>query len=176
MNLYKLYKKIMKKETYNDLNFLLGGFDSFEEFPIISRDRRVEKLQVALKQEDVSEFLLGFAFFLLNTVQAMARDSHKKLGLTAITFTKFDDDCGPTLVPKIFIYPGAAANDLRQKLIKNRPRTDSPEMTKVKNVFTACSLFESFLFLESRFFDKACDEEVIRIYAIPHHGNVLKDI
>lgn len=42
MNLLKIYKKIIEKEPYNDLGELLWEFDSFEEFPMVSRDSRIK--------------------------------------------------------------------------------------------------------------------------------------
>ncbi|UVK84393.1 immunity 15 family protein [Pseudomonas sichuanensis] len=169
MNLLKTYKKIMGEESYADLGELLRGFDSFEEFPIISRDSRMKKLKKTLKEENISDFLLGFAFFLLNTLHALARNNQKKVELTAITFTQFDDRHGSILVPKIFVYPSEASDILRQRLIGSQPKEDSNEMNRVKKIFTSCGLVEGFIFLESRFFDKACNEELIRVYAIPRH-------
>lgn len=169
MNLLKIYKKIIEKEPYNDLGELLWEFDSFEEFPMVSRDSRIKKLKKTLRSENISDFLLGLAFFLLNTLHAVARNNQKKIELTAITFTQFDDRHGTTLVPRIFVYPSDASDTLRQWLIDNQPKEDSKEMNRVKKIFTSCGLFESFIFFESRFFDNACNEELIRIYAIPRH-------
>lgn len=167
MKSHGLYAKIIKKEAYNDLRCLAGAFDDFEEYPIISRDSRLKKLQRKLEKKDISDFLLGLAVFVLNTVRALARSNQRQLELTAITFTRFDASGGSTLVPQLFIYPSTAASALRQTLIKNQPETDSMEMTKVKQLFTTCGFVESFVFLESRFFDHACNEELVRIYAIP---------
>lgn len=167
MKLHGLYAKIIKKEAYNDLRCLAGAFDDFEEFPIISRDSRLKKLQRKLEKKDISDFLLGLAVFVLNTVRALARSNQRQLELAAITFTRFDASGGSTLVPQLFIYPSTAAGALRQTLIKNQSETDSMEMTKVKQLFTTCGFVESFVFLESRFFDHACNEELVRIYAIP---------
>ncbi|NIF15409.1 Imm15 family immunity protein [Pantoea sp. Cy-639] len=169
MNLLKIYKKIIENESYNDLNELLFNFENFEEFPVISRDSRIKKIKKTLKEDNISDFLLGLAFFLLNTLHALARNNQKKIELTAITFTQFDDRHGLILVPRIFVYPSDASNTLRQWLINNQPKEDSDEMNRVKKIFTSCGLVESFIFLESRFFDKACNEELIRIYAIPRH-------
>lgn len=169
MNLLKTYKKIIGNEPYNDLNELLFNFENFEELPVISRDSRIKKLKKILKEDNISDFLLGLAFFLLNTLHALARNNQKKIELTAITFTQFDDRHGLILAPRIFVYPSDASNTLRQWLIDNQPKEDSNEMNRVKKIFTSCGLVESFVFLESRFFDKACNEELIRIYAIPRH-------
>ena len=167
MNLLKLYKKIIKKEPYHDLGELLWHFDNFEEFPTVSRDRRIKKLKKTLGKENVSDFLLGLALFLLNTLHTLARTQRKEIELSAITFTQFDGRHGSTLVPRIFVYPGSASHTLRQWLMDNQPKEDSSEMTRVKSVFISCGLIDSFAFFESRFFDKACNEELIRIYAIP---------
>lgn len=151
MNLLKIYKKIIEKEPYNDLGELLWEFDSFEEFPMVSRDSRIKKLKKTLRSENISDFLLGLAFFLLNTLHALARNNQKKIELTAVTFTQFDDRHGTTLVPRIFVYPSDASDTLRQWLIDNQPKEDSKEMNRVKKFLHPAALWKVLFFLKVDF-------------------------
>ncbi len=41
-------------------------------------------------------------------------------------------------------------------------------MDTVRGIFRRCGLEESFSFFESRFHDEACNEEFVRIYALPN--------
>jgi hypothetical protein len=62
MKLHGLYAKIIKKEAYNDLRCLAGAFDDFEEYPIISRDSRLKKLQRKLEKKTSRIFCWGLLF------------------------------------------------------------------------------------------------------------------
>lgn len=71
---------------------------------------------------------------------------------------------------KIFICPSEAGNALRQCLVDDQSSEGSNEMNRVKTIFASCGLAEIFIFIESGFFDKSCNEELIRICAILRCG------
>lgn len=168
MNLTKFYENIVSKESYRDLERFFDEVDSFEEMPLISRDCRTEELQKMLNENDASEFLLGFSYFILNTLRLISHTKKIKQGLIAITFMNFDkEEYGPTLIPRLFVYPDEAGQALYENLIKNQQARTSTEMKRTKDLFKKCNLLEQFTFVESRWFDKACNEELIRIFAIP---------
>ena len=73
-----------------------------------------------LKQDDASEFLLGLAYFLLNTIRLFGRSKNIKYGLLAITYVDFDErEYGPTLRPHLFFYPDEPGQKLYDTLLKN---------------------------------------------------------
>jgi len=168
MNLIRFYEKIITKEAYRNLEVFFCEIDSFEEIPLISRDGRLAKLQKMLKQDDASEFLLGLSYFLLNTIRLIGRSKNIKYGLLAITYVDFDErEYGPTLRPHLFFYPGEPGQKLYDTLLNKQPPHNSKEMLHVKSTFKSCNLLEQFIFVESRWFEEACKEELIRIFAIP---------
>jgi hypothetical protein len=158
----------LPKRLTETSKYFFCEIDSFEEIPLISRDSRLAKLQKMLKQDDASEFLLGLAYFLLNTIRLIGRSKNIKYGLLAITYVDFDErEYGPTLRPHLFFYPDEPGQKLYDTLLKKQPPNDSTEMLHIKSTFKSCNLLEQFIFIESRWFDEACKEELIRIFAIP---------
>lgn len=90
MKLTKLHRKIISKEPYNDLSIFFSGFESFEEIPLISRHHRLKLLKKSMENERVSDFLIGLAFFLLNSLQALSLTKKDKEIFFALSFMDFD--------------------------------------------------------------------------------------
>jgi len=168
MKLTKLYRKIISKEPYNDLSIFFSGFESFEEVPLISRHHRLKLLKKRMESESVSDFLIGLGFFLLNTLRALSLNKTDKEIFFALSFTDFDLDAEQrVLMPNIFVYPAPASVDFMTKLQSRRANQASLEMSEVKAHFSRCNIEQAFNFCESRFYDFASGEDIIRIYAVP---------
>ncbi|WP_223547260.1 Imm15 family immunity protein [Pseudomonas sp. A-B-19] len=171
MKLTDLYNSIISQEPYNDLDIFFENHDSFEEIPLISRYSRADLLSELLGKSNTLDFLIGFSVFLLNTINTLARARNIKKDelFIAITFTDFGDACeNQCIIPNIFIYPNQnEANDLKMHLKQNHPDKKSIELTTIQEHFSTCNFKDSFIFYESRFFDQACNEDIVRIYAIP---------
>lgn len=169
MKLMSIYDQIMRLEPFDDLDALFSDLDSFEEVPLISRWSRVDQAEQSLGSANISEFLVGLAFFVINSIRSTKGGYSGRPGMIAITYTDFDDDyVNRTLVPRIFVYPGSGGQGLHQTLKDRHHEGTSPEMATVRDIFRRCGIEESFSFFESRFHDKACGEELVRIYALPN--------
>ena len=171
MKLENLYNDIISKEPYNDMDIFFSNHDNFEEVPLISRDSRISRLSELLKQNDTLEFLIGLSVFLLNSIHTISKikNINKEELFTAITFTSFKScRANHPIIPNIFIYPNQKKDDNLQKtLMHQQPNKISAELTTIKNHFIKCNLDASFIFYESRFHDHTCNDEFIRIFAIP---------
>lgn len=168
MKLTKLHRKIISKEPYNDLSIFFSGFESFEEIPLISRYHRLKLLKKSMENERVSDFLIGLSFFLLNTIRALSRTKKDEDIFFALSFTDFHFSAEQgILMPNVFVYPPPGSADFMTKLQSRRPNEVSQEMNEVKTQFSRCSIEQAFDFYESRFYDSASGDDIIRIYAVP---------
>ncbi|CAK9889644.1 Imm15 family immunity protein [Pseudomonas fluorescens] len=166
-----LYSSIISKEPYNDLDVFFLGHESFEEIPLISRYSRLDPLAAALGDSNALDFLIGLSVFLINSITTLARSKNINESelFVAITFTDFSTSSeNPHIIPNIFIYPNKSKNHQFQKALKNNnPNNKSVELATIQEHFSRCNLKSSFTFYESRFFDDACNEDIIRIFAVP---------
>lgn len=168
MKQMSLYDQIMRFEPFDDLDALFSDLDSFEEVSLVSRSERVEQAEQRLGSTNISEFLLGLAVYLINSIRFTKAGHAGRPAMIAITYTDLDEGyANRTLVPNIFVYPGSGGQDLHQTLKDKHHEGTSPEMDTVRGIFKRCGLEESFSFFESRFHDEACGEEIVRIYALP---------
>ena len=171
MKLTDLYTSIISQEPYNDMDVFFAHHDSFEEIPLISRYTRAQQLSESLGKSNTLDFLIGLSVFLLNAIYVLARTKNidENEIFLAITFTDFDDtNESYPIIPNIFIYPNQSKySDFQNNLKHNHPRQNSIELTTIKEHFSKCNLKSSFIFYESKFFDQACNENIVRIYAIP---------
>ncbi len=171
MRLTELYNSIISQEPYNDMDVFFAHHDNFEEIPLISRYNRARQLSESLGKSNTLDFLIGLSVFLLNAINVLARAKNitKNELFIAITFTDFDDTSESNLIiPNIFIYPNQNKNNDFQKNLKyEHPTQKSIELTTIQEHFSRCHLKNSFIFYESRFFDYACNENFVRVYAIP---------
>ena len=173
MKLTDLYTSITSKEPYNDMDVFFANHESFEEFPLISRYSKANQLISSLGKDNTLDLLIGFSAFLLNSIIILARakNINENSLFVAITFTDFNDRHeDEPLIPNIFIYPNQNNyNDFKNTLKSKHPSQKiSAEMEIIQDHFSKCNLKNSFTFYESRFFDQACNEDIIRIYAIPN--------
>ncbi|WP_339505627.1 Imm15 family immunity protein [Pseudomonas sp. RL_105y_Pfl2_101] len=171
MKLTDLYKFIISQEPYNDMDVFFESHDSFEEIPLISRYSRADLLSESLGKSNTTDFLIGFSVFLLNAINTIARAKNitEDELFIAISFTDFGDACeNRPIIPNIFIYPNQKEdNNFKARLKQNNPNEKSIEFAKIQEHFSRCNLKNSFIFYESRFLDQACNEDIVRIYAIP---------
>jgi uncharacterized protein YerC len=70
--LTKLYSQIISKEPYNDMNVFFSDFESSDEIPLISRRHRVQLLKKSMASDNISDFVIGFSFFLINSIKALS--------------------------------------------------------------------------------------------------------
>lgn len=167
MKLMSIYDQIMRFEPLDDLDALFSNLDSFEEVPLISRQTRIDQAEKILDSTNISEFLVGLAFFMINAIRT-AKTGNLSCGMVAITYTDFDDDYADrTLVPNLFVYPGSDGHNFHQTLKDQHGRGSSPQMDTIRSVFRRCGIENSFSFFESRFHDHASGEDLVRIFALP---------
>ncbi|QKV63624.1 hypothetical protein HUW52_12270 [Pseudomonas sp. 43A] len=166
MKLAEIYRKIISEEPYKDMGVFFESYESFEEKPLVSRCKRLDFLKKEMSNDKVSEVLAGGAIFLMNLIKIMGETD--KCSFYAITFTDFYGiDEREVLVPNIFVYPGAASVGFIDKIKENSAIAASKEMKEVMNKFHKIGGEAIFDFYESRFSDSACDEEIIRVFAVP---------
>ncbi|MEN5160722.1 Imm15 family immunity protein [Achromobacter spanius] len=171
MKLSEIYLKIIKTEPYNDLSVFTDKYDSYEEYPVISWYQKAEYLKKFVSPEGVFQILISMANFVLNSAMVYVRRNLDKANGDVLFAISFDDFEGykenSFVVPSIFVFPGDAGLDFLHKLINSRVVMSTPEMTLIKKNFEEMGIASNFHFYESRFFDAACGEELVRIYAIP---------
>ncbi|HEX8595036.1 MAG TPA: hypothetical protein VF682_17470 [Pseudomonas sp.] len=95
----------------------------------------------------MSDLLVGFSFFLLNSIKAMSRteeDSHIFLAMTFTDFDLFAEDA--ILMPNIFVYPAPGSGDFLAKIKARRKDYVSKEMNEVKKYFSRCNIEPIFDF------------------------------
>jgi len=169
-----LYNKIISKEPYDDMGVFFASYESFEEVPLVSRYSRLKCLKEEMSDNEVSDFLTGFAAFLLSTLRLLDASRGSNI-FFAVTFTDFEGygEQG-VLVPNIFIYPKPAAVCFLEKIRENHSGLASQEITEVKRHFSNCGLEAAFDFYESRFHDAACGEAVVRVFAVFKGSSIVQ--
>jgi hypothetical protein len=167
MKFSDIHKKIIAKEPYNDANIFVEEYESFEEIPLVSRYNRLKKFKKELGHEGVQELLISLAIFIFNTALMVSRQKRAKGIMYAITFTDFD--CYAMdgfIIPNIFIYPNGRAKGFLENL-RHRSAASSHEIELIKFFFETHGIAGELEFLESRFYDSACNDDIIRVFAIP---------
>ena len=169
MNIQKIFDQLVEKEPYIDLNVFLEKYETFEEFPIISRYKKLEILKHNTQNTEAADILLNVSFFVLNSAMLHMRSKNTKNDerLIAITYTDFDfaNKTEPP-IPNLLVNPNTTKSSSLEKLKKKQGKEISPEIKLVQERFDACRITPLFTFYESRFFDSACNEDTIRVYAV----------
>ena len=167
MKLTDLYNKVISKEPYDDMRVFFEDYESFEEIPLVSRYSRLKHLMNEMSRNGVSDFLTGLALFVLNALRLLEVSRDKDV-FFAVSFTDFAglEEQG-VLMPNIFIYTKPASVGFLEEVRKNDRGLASKEMKEVKKRFSSCGAETAFDFYESRFYDAACAEEIVRIFAVP---------
>ncbi|MEX6667567.1 Imm15 family immunity protein [Pseudomonas sp. W2-17] len=166
MNLTDLYRKIISKEPYNDMGVFFLDYETFEELPMTSRYDRLNYLKKEMTDEKATDFLVGLSAFLLNSIGAISCKPKNAKPFFAITFTDFEalKEFG-VLIPNIFIYPHPGSIGFLDKIEKSSSDA-SQEINLVKMHFSHCGIADAFEFYESRFYDSACGEDFVRVFAV----------
>lgn len=170
MKLTDLYSQVISQEPYNDMAVFFSGYESFEEIPLVSRYSRLAFLKTQMSHDQVSDFLTGLAVFLLNSIRALTATGADNQYFYAVTYTDFEalEEQG-VAIPNIFIYPKPSSIGFLQKLKSVPGATVSREMDHVRRLFSNCGVETIFDFYESRFYDVACGEDIVRVFAVPKH-------
>ena len=172
MNLKALYRKIISEEPYNDMGVFFLDYETFEELPMTSRYARLNHLKKEMSDEKVTDFLVGVSMFLLNSIGAISCKPKTAEPFFAITFTDFEalKEFG-VLIPNIFIYPRPKSIGFLEKIEKSSNEV-SREINLVKMHFSHCGFADAFEFYESRFYDSACGEDFVRVFAVQKTAEV----
>ncbi|WP_154660610.1 Imm15 family immunity protein [Pseudomonas cremoricolorata] len=168
-DIYGAFNETFEGEPWCDLSIFYDEYDPFEEIPLVSRYSRLVRVKKKLKIEDAASFLVGTAFFILSMAISMKREDEAKRGdrFFAITFTEFNfEDTEEPPIPNFFIYSGETTKQFFDRLKTRNSLTESTELKSTKTLFAGCHLSKIFDFYESRFFDQACGEELVRVYAV----------
>lgn len=169
MNIRKAFDTLVKNEPYIDLDVFLDTYETFEEFPLISRYRKLAKLAPNLKEVEVSSILLSTAFFVLNSallhMQSKGHDLNGRFLAISYTNFNFSSKTEPP-IPNFFVNSNSTMDDFSNKLKSKQKSDASLEKKLVQEQFESCGLSPLFTFYESRFFDPTCNEEIVRVYAI----------
>lgn len=156
------------EEPWTDLTVFFDNYESFEEFPLVSRYKNIATLRKEMTTNNVAEFLTNTSFFILNSALLYAEKNNISIGnrFLAITFTDFELSIPEEPpIPNFFIQPNESKNAFIKKLRARKKHTESNEMP-IKKLFTQCRVEKLFEFYESRFFDDACNEDFIRVFAV----------
>jgi hypothetical protein len=138
---------------------ILGQTDTFEEYPLIYRIQQIDNWKKSFPGIDILPLWINSAVFILNYFSKCVEKEH--LPFLCITFTDFDDEYPP--IPKIFTSTTKCEIQIINDINSN---SNSKEMATIKMGFEAAAYFYEFNFYESRFFDKAANSEIVRIYCI----------
>ncbi|BBP71806.1 hypothetical protein PHLH6_38100 [Pseudomonas sp. Seg1] len=168
MKLTDFYSKVIGQEPYNDMGVFFSSYESFEEIPLVSRYSRLAFLQAQMSSDRVSDFLTGLAVFLLNSIKALTAAGADNKHFYAVTYTDFEalEEQG-VAIPNIFVYPKPSSIGFVEKLKSDPVATVSREMEEVRRHFSNCGVETLFDFYESRFYDVACGEDIVRVFAVP---------
>lgn len=168
MKMTDVYKKIIRFEPYDNLDVFLLDYESFEEIPLVSRYCRLDFLKEQMNAAQISRCLAGLAIYLLSSIDVIAEGRGMKDTFFGITYTDFSFSAETgILIPNFFVYPKAIENGFYKRVLHNDPVEKSLELEAVQACFTHCDGEAIFDFYESRFFDEAVEEELVRVFVIP---------
>lgn len=173
----KIEWKYFSSKKFIDPNFfdpeiILMDTDTFEEYPIVTRDKQVKNWKKNLSSNSIFQTWLGFSVFALNYANCIKLENGLTDFFLCITITGFNRDALDIPKPRIFVTNSIdTKNVLREKFFSkeksSKSNAKSLEMSVVKNGFLKINSLESFVFRESRFFDVASQLEIVRVYCIP---------
>lgn len=127
MNIRKTFDTLVKNEPYIDLDVFLDTYETFEEFPLISRYRKLAKLAPNLKEVEVSSILLSTAFFVLNSallhMQSKGRDLKGRFLAISYTNFNFSSKTEPP-IPNFFVNSNSTMDDFSNQL-KSKQKSDA---------------------------------------------------
>lgn len=169
MNIRKTFDTLVENEPYIDLDVFLDTYETFEEFPLISRCIKLVKLGTDLKKIEASNILISTAFFVLNSalLHMQSKGHDLKERFLAISYTNFDfSNKTEPPIPNFFVNSNSTMDDFSNKLKSKQKPDASLERKLVQGQFESCGLSLLFTFYESRFFDPTCNEDIVRVYAI----------
>jgi hypothetical protein len=109
----------------------------------------------------------GSGYNLDGSIKALSLTIEDKETFFAVSSTAFDlfAEQG-ILMPNIFVYPAPGSADFLTKIQARHKSDSSTEMAAVKKHFSRCNIESIFEFYESRFYDSACGEDIVRVYAV----------
>lgn len=163
------FNDLCNEEPWADLTVFFDKYELFEEFPLVSRYKNIATLRKEMRTDNIAEFLINTSFFILTSALLYVTKNNIPIDnrFFAITFTDFELSIpGEPPIPSFFIHPDETRNAFLKKLRVHKKHTESNEMLTVKKLFTQCRLENLFEFYESRFFDEACSEDFIRVFAV----------
>lgn len=173
MKLSTLCSQLLPGEACDDIDSFFLEIDDFEEVPLVSRLSRIDDLLERLGPRWTSAYLLSLCMHVLATVRiaGSARDPAGTKMFLALSFTDFELQAEDgVLLPNVFCYPGSEGIAFGNRCGEKCGRNTSTEIDAVRSVFEDAGLLAGFRFCESRT-DGHPGYEVVRVYAIPMHGN-----
>jgi len=167
-SVWKSLSSLVEKEGTSYLDQFIEDFEDFEEIPLVSRYKQLDKLKETLPAEEIQFFLVNSSIFILNTIIQHARVSLSPDDLShffaCITFPSIDDDiadCGVAL-PCFLVSRKISLFDF----LRLSTPTASTELHPVLGkAFTTANAEQSFTFITK--INPDPDGDFTRIYAIP---------
>ncbi|MEJ2611226.1 MAG: Imm15 family immunity protein [Candidatus Thiodiazotropha sp.] len=147
---------------------VLAETDTFEEFPLFSRDSQFDAWVKIFHTDTVFEVQLGIAFFLLRFHNSVKNRSPNEFSRSFLCITiqwEENERYGLVPIPCIFSSTSVTEDFMVERLTKREKETSS-ESQFVADKFRTAGLEGRFHFYESRFFDDASKSEIVRTYCI----------
>ncbi|WP_371915961.1 Imm15 family immunity protein [Pseudomonas sp. B19(2017)] len=169
MNIQSTFKEITQNEPWNEISTFFDEYESFEEIPLVSRYKKISKLTREFQTPAITAFLVNTAFFTLNSAMLFARLNRIRTNTRfyALTFTDFTTtNPEEPPIPHFFIHARESREVFLKRLTSSGSQKNSPELNLIREIFIECHLEPIFSFYESRFFDDACNEEFVRVFAV----------
>lgn len=169
MNLQDTFNEIVKNEPWNEVSVFFDDYELFEEIPLVSRYKKTSILIRKLQITDITDILVNAAFFTLNSAMlyALKKNICTESRFLALSFTDFNlSNPEEPPIPHFFIHARESRASFLKRLHSHNVQKNSPEMNTIKEAFKKCHLDSIFSFYESRFFDEACNEDLVRVFAV----------
>jgi Immunity protein 15 len=170
MSLANIMNELFKNEPWVDVNTFFDNYETLEEIPLVSRYRKIPSIITSTGREDIAEFLASTSFFVLSWAMLFARNKDINLNnrFIALSYTDFDfSNPQEPPIPNFFIHSTETKMEFLNRLKSHQHINSSQELKSIKKLFRSCKIESALNFYESRFYDEACNEELVRVYAVP---------
>jgi len=164
--MFKKYNLLAKKEGTNDLDIFIREHETFDEIPLLSRERHVKIIKDLFSEDIIQEALINLSVFYVNNIYLHAKSnldqSQFNNFFSCLTFDPSDMDFWGFYVPNILVTRKIRLFKFITK-IENNKRAYNEDV--LFSSFVNLSLENSFIFCRKKDDD---DPSVSRQYVVQH--------